>query len=101
MAQRFLSREEMETYVRNNHRSHVHDYARDAYLQRLARYAYEFQYLRFSAMDNPMDYFWKTTWAAEQYVNNGLVKEENITALLETTGHICDCYRVDESQFRY
>lgn len=99
MAQRFLTTEEMETYVRNNHRSHVHDYDRQAFFQRLARYAYEYQYLRFSFMPDAYDYFIKTTWFAEQYLHPGIVTEEKVKDLFGIVASICDCYQVDETRF--
>lgn len=99
MAQRFLPAAEMETYVRNNHRSHVHDYPREAYFQRLARYVYEYQYLRFSAMADPESYFLKTTWFSEQYLHNQVLSWERAQALIRCVSEICDCYQVDEERF--
>ncbi|GAB4183283.1 MAG: hypothetical protein Tsb002_05330 [Wenzhouxiangellaceae bacterium] len=100
LARRYLNQDEMETYARNNHRTHVHDYPRDAYFQRLARYAYEYQYLRFTAIADQWSYFIKTTWFAEQYLNNGIVDESRVRELFACVGRLCDGYAVDQRYFQ-
>lgn len=100
LSQRYLTPEERETYVRNNVRSLVHDYGREGFFLRLARYAYELQYLRFSAVQDPLAYFLKVTWFGEQYLRQGIVSEELFGRLVDGLGRICDTYRVDESRFR-
>ena len=100
VAARYLSTVEMETYVRNNHRSHVQEYKNGAIFQRLMRYAYEYQYLRFSIMDNPMDFVLKTTWIQEQYIDTGLLSAQRLHELFTKFAAICDAYQVDERFFR-
>lgn len=100
VAARYLRPVEMETYVRNNHRSHVQGYQNGAIFQRLMRYAYEFQYLRFSRMEDPMAFVNKTTWIQEQYVQPGLLSAQRIHELFMKFTAICDAYRVDEDFFR-
>lgn len=100
VAQRFLSPAERDTYVRNNVRSLVHDFRKESAYQRLARYVYEFQYLRFSSIPDARAYFDKSTWFQEQYLEPGNIEAEHFEQLLDLLGALCDQYQVDESRFR-
>lgn len=99
LSQRFLSRFETETYVRNNVRTHINDYPRDAYFQRLARYVYEYQYLGFSRLEDPWGFFMKSTWFHEQYLKPGVLSEALFQQLVALVGRICATYAVDERWF--
>ena len=99
LSQRYLDPEERETYIRNNLRSLVHDLPRESFFERLARYAYEYQYLRFSAVGDMRAFFMRTTWFAEQYLEQRILSEEAFDRLLDRMARICDTYAVDEAQF--
>ena len=99
LSQRYLTAEERETYVRNNVRSLAQEVQPDALFQRLARYAYEYQYLRFSAVSDHHAYFMRSTWFPDQYLETGVVQLEHFDRLLGLFGRRCDCYSVDESKF--
>lgn len=99
MSQRFLTPEERETYIRNNVRSLVHDFPPEAMFERLARYVYEYQYLRFSGMADPRGFFLATTWIREQYLNPGILSERALDELLEAMARLCDLYEIDEARF--
>lgn len=100
LSQRFLEPEERETYVRNQVRSLARELPPEAAFERLARYAYEIQYLRFSAVPDPLAYFLRSTWFAEQYLAPGIVSEDDFHRLCATMGRLCDLYAVDEARFR-
>ena len=100
LSRRYLTPCERDTYVRNNVRSLVHDYPPEAVFQRLARYAYDFQYLRFSEVDDAEAYFLRTTWFEEQYLANGLLSREHYAELFGLVRSICDLYIVDTSAVR-
>lgn len=100
LARRFLLPVEQETYVRNNVRSLVYEYGPDAMFERLARYAYEYQYLRFSEMPDARDFFLRSTWISEQYLVTGILDQGLLDELLQQTSALCDLYEVDEQKFR-
>ena len=100
LSQRFLEAEERETYVRNQVRSLAHEIPPEGTFERLARYAYEYQYLRFSAVPDPLAYFLRSTWFPEQYLVPGIVTEDDFRRLLAAMGRLCDLYAVDERRFR-
>jgi hypothetical protein len=99
LAQRYLSPTERETYVRNNVYSLALAYPSTALFRRLARYAFEYQYLRFSAVDDPRRYLLASTWFDAEYLETGILDEARLDRLLETVGRLLDCYAVDESRF--
>lgn len=99
LGQRFMSHAEIQTYVRNNVRSLAFDHQTTGLLSRLARYAFEYQYLRFAQLEDPMDYLLSTTWLPQQYFESGIVSESTFAQLCTLTGHLCDAYDVDETYF--
>ncbi len=101
LARRFLHPDEMDTYVRNNVSSHVQDYSEGAVYQQLTRYAYEYQYLRLSRIEDPLAWFYASTWFAERFIDRGIVSLEMFEQLLATIGRICDCYAIDASKFDF
>lgn len=100
LSRRFLDPVELETYVRNNVRSLVYEYGPESVFERLARYAYEFQYLRFSAMEDARGFLLRTTWIPEQYLSPGILDLDLLEALLRDTAALCDLYVVDEQWFK-
>ncbi|MBI1816266.1 MAG: hypothetical protein HYR72_14910 [Deltaproteobacteria bacterium] len=99
LARRYLTADELETYIRNNVYSLTREYSVTKLFRRLARYAYEYQYLRFSQITDPLAYFLGSTWFAEEYLQPGSVTAAQLTRLLDTVGALCDCYAIDESKF--
>ena len=99
LARRYLEPAELETYIRNNVYSLALDYPSTALFVRLARYAYEYQYLRLSQVDDPLTYFLDSTWIRDEYLARQIVGEAPLLGLLEAVGALCDCYAVDETQF--
>ena len=86
--------------MRNNVRSLVHEYPREAFFQRLMRYAYDYQYLRFTSIEDPRGYFLGTTWFAEQYLQPGLLSQEHFDRLFDLMAELCGLYEVDETRVR-
>lgn len=99
LGQRFMTDHEMQTYVRNNVRSLAFDNQTTGLLSRLARYAFEYQYLRFAQVQDPMQYLLTTTWLPQQYFDTGIVSEETFHQLCTLTGQLCDAYEVDDTLF--
>ncbi len=99
LARRYLTAAELETYIRNNVYSLTLEYPAAKLFQRLARYAYEYQYLRLSQIADPRAYFLGSTWFAEEYLEPRIVTEAQLTRLLDVVGSLCDCYTVDETKF--
>ncbi len=97
LARRYLPPEELEAYIRANVYTHFGEDARPLHL--LARYAYEYQYLSLSQIEDPLRYMLRSTWLSDYFVDTGLMSREHLVALLEATGRLCACYEVDESAF--
>jgi hypothetical protein len=87
----------MEAYVRANVRSLLGQPG--CAVRRLARYIYEFQYLSFSAMAQPHDYFYASTWFREEYINTRICTPDQAQHLFALMARICACYRIDRAQF--
>jgi hypothetical protein len=101
LAQRYLSPDEMDTYVRNNVCCHLEQYRTGAIYMELVRQAYEFQYLRLSRILDPMAWFMKSTWFGEHFIEYGIITGAMFEDLVRVVGAICDCYEVDESKFDF
>lgn len=97
LSRRLLPAEEIEAYVRNNVRSLVKE--RSGPYLKLARYAYEFQYLRLAAIDDPLDYFFKVTWYEPHFIGRGLMTRDRTVELFDAVRRLCDCYAIDETAF--
>jgi len=98
LARRVLSAAEMETYVRAN----VVSLAQEAQIGpwlKLGRYAYEFQYLRLSRMDDPFGYLLDTTWLRQHYVDLGIASADQIRELVDAVTAVCACYAIDTDAF--
>ncbi len=86
-AQAVLPTEEMEAYVRVNVRTLAQESF--SFLGKLARYAYEAQYLGFSRMTNPRHYFYASTWFPDNYIKTGVLKEEEAGLMLDLMAEVC------------
>jgi hypothetical protein len=101
LASRYLPPDEMETYVRTNVRALLFDTQTTGLLTRLSRHAYEYQYLRFSRMEERLGYFLDSTWFKELYLKPRFLDEDQLDRLLILMGELCDAYTIDESKFRF
>lgn len=101
LAARFWSVEERETYVRQNIRTLRGAYAPAQIWRMLVRYLYEYQYLRFSAVEDEKSFFLRSTWFDTDFFASGLLDEQGFDRLVSTVVDICDGYSVDGSQFRF
>jgi hypothetical protein len=99
LARRYLSGPELETYVRSNVYDLSLEYPSTALFRRLARYAFERQYLRFSEVPDARSYFLRSTWFGAEYLETGILSEAQAERLFETAGRLLDCYALDESAF--
>lgn len=99
LSQNYLNAAERETYIRNNVCSLAFEYANTDLFQRLARYVYEYQYLRFSRIDDPFSYFMSSTWFGEQYLKTGILNEDYLKQAIGVLGKLCDCFTIDCSYF--
>lgn len=95
---RVIRREELEAYVRVNVRSLLVEPI--GILRKLARYAYESQYLWLSKMAAPWTYLVSTTFILEEMVESEIVTEATLRQLLQLVGQLCQSYEVDESKLR-
>ncbi|MEM7055101.1 MAG: hypothetical protein AAF446_11235, partial [Pseudomonadota bacterium] len=95
LARHYLTRDGMDTYMRNNVGSRVLDYAPEQALKHLLRIAYEYQYLHLSSIRDPQAWFMKSTWFEAQFVTPGIVSLESFARLTDQIARICDCYEID------
>jgi hypothetical protein len=101
LAKRYLRAAEMETYIRNNVYSLVTEGDTTGVYARMLRYAYQYQYLRLSRINDPMDFFLKSSWFAEHYYRSGVLTEAQFKKVVELVGGLCGCYAIDESKFDF
>ncbi|MCZ2111073.1 MAG: hypothetical protein LC118_16140 [Dehalococcoidia bacterium] len=99
LAQRFLDRIEIETYVRHNIRTlrSVHPPAQ--LFRMLMRYLFELQYLRFSEVADAYTFLVRSTWFDRDFFATGLLDEQSFAVLDERAAALCAAYAVDESRF--
>jgi hypothetical protein len=90
--------EETEAYLRANVRALL--FAPGGPYQRLARYAYEFQYLRIGCIADPWRYFVASSFFREQYLSTGIVTEPLARELFERVSALFECYRIDRARVR-
>lgn len=86
-ARAVLPAEEMEAYVRVNVRTLAQESF--SFLGKLARYAYECQYLGFSRMAKPRHYFHASTWFPDNYIKTGVLSEEEAGLMLDRMAEVC------------
>lgn len=91
-AQAVLPIEEMEAYVRVNVRTLAQESF--SFLGKLARYAYECQYLGFSRMANPRQYFYASTWFPDNYIKTGVLREEEAGLMFDLMAEVCTSHQL-------
>ncbi|MCA9256406.1 MAG: hypothetical protein KDA33_12250 [Phycisphaerales bacterium] len=101
LSQRYLTRSQAEAYVRNNVYCLNGVMPPAQVFRQLARYAYEYQYLRFSDMADRYGYFRTTTWFDRRFIASGVVTASRVESLFALMSAICDCYHVDEAAFDF
>jgi hypothetical protein len=99
LAQRFLDRVEIETYVRHNIRTLRFGYAPAQLLRMLIRYLFELCYLRFSAVDDPRAFLVRSTWFDADFFATDVLDADRFAALADAAAAICDCWTIDETRF--
>jgi hypothetical protein len=99
LAQRFLERVEMETYVRHNVRTLRGSYDQPRLLRMLVRYLFEYQYLAFSAVEDRREFFVRSTWFDVDFFATGALDEARFTELAAAGEALCACWAVDEARF--
>ncbi len=99
LARAFLTPCEMEAYVRANVRPLIDEESIGPYL-RLARHAYEYQYLLLSDIKDPFRYFVSTTWFAEAFFETGIVSEAGARELFDAVTVLFACYQIDATRIR-
>lgn len=99
LARTFLSVGEMESYIRANVRPLIDEKEIGPYL-RLARHAYEYQYLLLSGIEDPFRYLVSSTWFAEEVFETGIVTEAKARELFGTVTALFECYEVDTTRIR-
>lgn len=90
--------EEMEAYVRVNLRPLGGEPG--SFLSKLARYAYEFQYLGFSRMADPRHYFFASTWFVDNYIDTGVITRDEAERMLDLMGDVCSAYVLSPDALR-
>jgi hypothetical protein len=100
LATRFLDRAERETYVRQNVRTLRFEYPPAAVFRMLARYLYEYQYLRFSLIADRRAYFLASTWFDDDFFGTRILDDDRFDRLAAAVGEMCESYAVDERWFR-
>jgi len=99
LAVHLQTEEEREAYVRQNIRALRGEYRAAERWRMLARYLYELQYLRFSAMANARLVFLRSTWFDTDFFASGALREEDFEALADAFAHLCDAYAIDADRF--
>lgn len=100
LAQRYLEALERETYVRNNVRCLAHEYGAGGLFHLLVRYAYEAQYLRFSAAADALEYLCRSAWLEQQFLQPRVLTPDQLASVFALVGRLCDGYAVDPRSFR-
>ena len=66
----------------------------------MVRYAFEYQYLSFSRVAEPMTYFLSSTWFAAEYLQTGVVSESDFAELLRQIAALCATQEIDGAAIR-
>jgi hypothetical protein len=99
LAQRFLDRGEIETYIRHNVRTLRSTYPPSQLLRMLVRYLFELQYLRFSAVEDRRTFFIRSTWFDADVLATGVLDGARFSELARAGAAVCGGYAVDEARF--
>lgn len=98
VARDFLSRLELETYVRNNVTCLRQSMRTTALFQRFVRYAYEFQYLLLLELEDPWSYLCTSTWFDREYWSSGVVSRVLTETLFACVTEMCALQQIDRSK---
>ncbi len=98
IARRILRPEELEAYVRVNVRSLAAEPI--GILQKLARYAYEGQYLGLISMTDPLSYLFSGTYLREELIASDFVSEAALRELFALVRTLCTSYEIDEAKLK-
>ena len=101
LARHYLTPVERETYVRHNIRTLHGEYPPPHLWRLLLRYVFEFQYLRFSVIQDPRRFFLHTTSCYRDFIATGLCDEATFDGLTAAVGALCDAYAVDQTRFHF
>ena len=66
----------------------------------LIRYLSEYQYLTFSAVSDPAEFFLRSTWFDADFFATGVLDMSSFVALTVAVQRICTTYQVDERHFQ-
>jgi hypothetical protein len=104
LARRLLEPAERETYVRHNVRTLAHELPPEAVWRRLARYLYEYQYLRpalgMTAIADPVGFFASSTWFDRDFFATRILDAGRFSSLADAAGRLCDAYALDATKLR-
>ncbi len=100
LAQRFLDRREIETYIRHNIRTLRTAYPPPQLFRMLVRYLFELQYLGFSEARDPLRFLVSSTWFDADFLATGVLDAEKLRALAGGAAAICACYAIDDTRFQ-
>ncbi|MEO8603651.1 MAG: hypothetical protein ABI629_13845, partial [bacterium] len=91
-AQPLLDEAERESYVRQNVRTLRGEYPPARRWRLLIRYLYEYQYLRFSAVEDRRGFFFTSTWFDADFLATGILDAARFDTLAAAVTALCDCY---------
>ena len=91
-AQPLLEEAERETYVRQNVRALRAEYPPPRRWRLLVRYLYEYQYLRFSAVEDRRGFFFSSTWFDADFIDTGVLDAARFETLAGAVAALCDGY---------
>ncbi len=100
LARHYLTRDEMDTYVRNNVGSRLLEYAPDQALTHLLRVAYEYQYLSLSTIRDPERWFMDSTWFDSLFADPGVCSRARFLRLADRIAALCDTYTIDADRIK-
>jgi hypothetical protein len=99
LAQRFLDRDEIETYIRHNIRTLRFGYAPPQLFRMLIRYLFELQYLGFSLVADAKTFLVRSTWFDTDFFATRVLDPKRFAELAARAAVLCACYAVDETRF--
>lgn len=101
VARRFLSADEMDTYVRNNVAARTTEYTPERVYMQLIRMVYEYQYLPLSRIENPGKWFFESTWIRPIFIDRGILSRAQFEQIIALVSGICGCFELDETKFDF
>ncbi len=100
-AHRLLDADAMDTYVRNNVFCELPGATRGGVYFPMVQQVYELQYLRLSRIPEGRDWFLRSTWFAERFIEPGIITLEQFHQLADAIAAVCDCYELDPERFDF